>query len=495
MGVKFERNDSFSHVGSFTKVEERMQGKVLYDALFSAKTLGINVALAVLLSFCEFRERPPGIDQGFREVPISSVSTTLDLPVAALSAGLNASLPRKLAEETIKLNRKGERLHLSIEKNRDLKLAYRSGQVYVAVPVKVTAVVEKKVLGMMVSNKEQPLKFSGTVNFSGPFELDENWQPVFDFKWRSLDWERAPIFDILGFRLDLTGTIDKKVKEFGPELNEKINQSISNSVDLRSDIQKAWKKVQDPIKLSVEGDNFYYRMNMSTVKASLSKKKEDTLSLDLQAGFSAEVSQTLSDKTYLNLPARVEIQKKSKPLDLYIDTRLRFEFLNKKARDYTGQSFEIEDREVIIRSAEIYPRAGYVHCEVMFTGDSDGKILLYGIPAVDEDKVFTVDKFGYELTTDDELLQLTDAALHSGFERMIRKVLTVPLLDQLPRIESESMKGIENSNIGDKLDLNLRINDLDLHSLGITEQELQIIWRFEGASQIRLEKGILSKSR
>ena len=136
-----------------------------------------------------------------------------------------------------------------------------------------------------------------------------------------------------------------------------------------------------------------------------------------------------------------------------------------------------------------------MHYEVMFTGDSDGKILLYGIPAVDDDKVFTVDKFGYELTTDDELLQLTDAALHSGFERMIRKVLTVPLLDQLPRIESEVMKGIENSNIGDKLDLNFTINDLDLHSLGITEQELQIIWRFEGASQIQLEKGILSTSR
>jgi hypothetical protein len=476
-----------------------MKGIVLEYVFVFIKTINkwINFVClgAILIYSCEQKERPPGIEYGLREVPVSIISTTIDLPVSALSQGLNNSLSGILAEESIELNKRGEKLFLTIEKNRDIKLAYRAGQLFAAVPVKVSAVVEKKVLGMKISNGDQPLKFSATVNFSGPFDLDENWQPSFDFKLRSLEWERAPIFDILGFRLDLTSTIDRQVKEFGPKLNATINESLDRSIDLTANIQKAWQKMQEPIKLSVEGDNFYFRMNMSSVRASISSQKTDTLSLDVQANFISELTQKLQDRQHSKLPKKQSIEKKTQPLEVYVDTRLSFKFLNKKAAEFVGRAFDIEGREVIIKSTRIFPRDGYVYSEVAFSGDSDGRITLYGIPAVDENRDFTIGQFGYDLSSDDELLKLTDAALHSGFEKMIQEMISVPLLDQLPILESEISKGIKRSKAGEKLSLNLNVNDLDLYDLGITDSDLQMIWKTEGTAEIQLKKGIFSKAR
>jgi hypothetical protein len=441
---------------------------------------------------CGPREKPKGIEPGLRQVPQSNVNLAIKLPISAMEEGINKSLSKDLAKETILLNDRNDKLFLDIKRAGEIKLAYKNNQFYASIPLKVSVVVQKKVLGLLLTNKDQPVVFWANANISGPFDLDQKWNPIYDFAWRSIEWEKPPIFEVLGLKLDLTETIEKQIKKAVPLINKKINLALSQGVRLDDHINNAFNKIQDPIKVKLNDDNFFLHLQVQEIKGSLIKESDDTLGLAIASTSDFSLHEKRPATSKVELPEREEFVMQNEAFTLFIDAPVSFALLNEKAAALTSQRFEFEGNTITLDEADFYSEDGYINCKATFSGDRQGVIHFYGVPALDDKLNVYIEQFGYELLSADDWLALTDATLHRSFEKILEEALSYNLDSQIDQLEQSIIRAVEESPSGDKFDLGISIQDISLHELGLTKEEIQFVVKLTGKAEIILEKGVFS---
>lgn len=467
-----------------------------WKGLVFCKTVRFSISyLAVLVFFmwaCQPKERPEGIAYGFRAVPLSFISADLKLPISALESGINKSLISVLSKEAIQLNGRKDSLYLVIRKSRDIRLAYQNQQIYAAVPVKVSAVIKKKVLGMVLTNKEQPLVFSAVATVSGPFSLDEHWNLNYDFKWRSLEWEQPPVIDIMGFRLDLTELVDKQIEKMIPNLNQKINAAIQQGTNLSAPISKALVNIEKPIELKGQGFSQNLQFDLESIRGTVVNNLKDTLALHIEASTKMTLSPEPQKTKAFQLPVREEVRDNTRTFKLFVEVVQSFEFINEQCKIYEGESFEFEETSIRIESLRVYPQNGYIQCDLSFSGDQQGDVTMYGIPALAEDHTLILDQFGYDFSSESSWARITESAFHSAFEGVLSQALNYSLKDQISTLQQQIPLAVERSRIGGKLNLTLQIDKISLHDLGLTDEQIQFIVRADGLTELQLEQGIFN---
>ena len=451
--------------------------------------------IALVVIGCEPKERPAGIEEGLRSTPSSTVVMDVLLPIQSLESGLNQSLSIALADEAMKINSKGDSLFIQIERTRDIQLAYKNQLIYAAIPIKVRAVMKKTVLGFTISNADQPLVFAATASISGPFDLDEQWKPIYDFAWRSLEWEEPPVFDLMGFRLDLTEIVEGEIQKIIPRMNDKINLAVKSGARLDEHIFNAYQKIQEPVMIRLDGDNHFLDFDIKDLKGSFLSTVNDTLIMKIESKLTVDLSTEESPDETGILPKRKPVSESLSKFDLYVNAVIPFDYINEKAGNYIGESISFEGNNIVIDDLKFYSYQGYIQCDVTFSGDESGVITLYGIPSWENGNEIGIKQFGFDLKSGSDWIALADATLHSTFEKVIQQTLSYSVDNQLSLMELTIIDAVKQSNMGNKLDLNLKIDALSLHDLGITQEAIQLIVQINGKAEIILKEGLFGQSR
>ena len=442
-----------------------------------------------MLIHCSTPERPVGIELGLREVPASSVVMDLNLPVKDLETGINRAVGRELMNGALQLNSRKDSLFLKITRTRQISLAFRNGLLYIAAPIKVSAIMQKKVFGLTVSNVDQPVVFTATARMSSDIQIDDQWDVQFDCRWEGMQWETPPVLDVLGIKLDLTEVIEDQLDEMKPVLESKICSALNEKIDLKQEVYNAYQKIHQPIELlKGTASPIYLYLDIHDIAASLGKYKTDTITMRVASDLSFQVNPESSGSKKKDLPLKKEVTDHKTGISSFVELRLPFNYFNELAEEHiTGQSFEYEGIAASVGQVRFFQRDGYLACEVDVTGDQNGKIVFYGIPDFDEELNFRMKHFTYDLVEGDNLLSLTDATLHSAFEGYLEDLFVFNLSEHLDSFGDMASQGIERTPLGKKIDLSLTLNKLRLHDIGLTDDEVQLIFEAHGNSSILLE--------
>ena len=440
------------------------------------------------LFHCSTPDRPQGLQLGLKEVPQSKIVVDLQLPVKDLETGINRAIGRELMDGAIQLNARKDSLFLRITRTRNISLAFRNGLLYIAAPIKVSAVMKKKVLGMTISNEDQPVIFTATAQMSSNIDITTAWEAQFTCRWEALKWEVPPVLEIMGIRLDLTDVIESQIEDVKPIMEEKICLALNEKIALKPEVEKAYQKIQQPIELLKDAGPAYLSLNIQDLSASLGKYKTDTIVMRVAAGLEIKLTLETNKSSVKSLPARKDVSDHRTGINGYVELKLAYKDLDALAATHvTGQSFEYEGVSSTIGKVRFFQENGFLACEVNVLGDQNGKIVFFGIPSFDEALNFRMKHFRYELVEGDNLMTITDATLHSAFESYLEELIVFNLSEHVGSIGQMASQGIERTPLGQKIDLRLGLNQVRLHDLGMTDDDLQLIFQVDGDASILLQ--------
>lgn len=209
--------------------------------------------------------------------------------------------------------------------------------------------------------------------------------PDFKFKTKTdlKKFETVDPCEITVFSYDATSKLRKEVTDVLKDLEKTIDKEIA-SIDIKSELQEAWKLLAEPS--AIEGYGF---LSLQPKALSLSDIRFENktayvdLNLTVQPTFTTEKPQVKEAK----LPVLSE-HKKAKGFDIELDAIATYDSLSSiMTKAIQGQKVTIKKNEVIFKKLEVHGASNkQLQLKLEFDGKKSGVLYLIGTPAFNAEK-------------------------------------------------------------------------------------------------------------
>jgi hypothetical protein len=433
------------------------------------------------------------------DVPQSYLSLDVNLPVSEIKARLQESLPvRLLDQKPLRLNKdKADSLYLTIDRYGMIDMAYRGGELFIAMPLQVEAVISKKVLGIRMSNAEQPVKFKAIARLSSEVDLSTEWDMLFACRYRGVEWQEEPVFNLLGFEINLSDLIEEQLAANAVKLEEIICRVVDEKIDFARIVDKVFFDIQKPNRIARNPFELYLVARPYDFKGELVKTREDTISMhvEIQSKVGVRTSASKPDTKFVTKPARSIPINKRNSFSVFAEAYIEHqEILEKLNLMLEGREFTYEEYKMNVLLDSVAGRSGRLQLIFRTRGDVNGRLSLTGRPDISEDMQMNFSAFEYELlNVDEDWVSVTDMAVHGALERYIQTLLTVDAFGFFDELDKKAMQGIRKSRLGEKMDVSLRFDEFSPYSVRVSDRGLQVIMEVTGRGALTLRKQIFEK--
>ena len=209
--------------------------------------------------------------------------------------------------------------------------------------------------------------------------------PDFKFKTKTdlKKFETTDPCEITVFSFDATSKLRKEVTGVLKDLEKTIDEEIA-SIDIRSELERAWKLLAEPSEIKGYGFLSLQPKNLSLSDIRFENKTAYVdLNLTVQPTFTTEKPQTKEAK----LPSLSE-HKKAKGFDIELDAIATYDSLSSiMTKAVQGKSVKIKNNEVIFQKLEVHGASNkQLQLKLEFGGKKSGLLYLIGTPAFNSDK-------------------------------------------------------------------------------------------------------------
>lgn len=445
-----------------------------------------------LLGGCFAEKTEQSARVGPMEVPASYLNLTVNFPVEELTDGINNLLPAILMDKGLPLNSKGDTAFVKIIKAGELDLRFRGNHAYASLPIKVKAHIRKKVMGVTFSNEATPLEFNAIAKVKSEMILTKDWDLLLECNWVELDWTDNPNITILGINLDLGKKLDKAIKENQSEISSKLCGEINSKLKFRKTITKVWEDIQKPIRIAQKPTELWLWSVPQSLNAKLLPLKEDKLSIAVELRATLHASPIKSKpKEPQPLPPRSEPLGDTPGMVSFLEMNAPIALVEKLvAEQLVGSEYTFQDYTARILDIKLSSEGQNLKVLAKVTGSIIGKIEISGKPTLTTSGKAQLSDFTYSVELDDEMATATDWALHQFAESYLAQKVSFDASRILNNLDSLAMAGIAKSKIGDKLDLDLDLKNVESYQMYLSEKEIQWIFYVEGKAGIVLKKGL-----
>ena len=214
-----------------------------YSQTLSSMHLRILIAIFLLFCFSSCNETKDStgqekkVENTYVKSSVSELSFPLDFPVSELTILTNKLMPSVLVDEKIKLKKKGDYLKVRIIPIGKAILNAYGNNLDVSLPIKVEALVNKKVVGFDVKNKK-PITFEMRVDLHTQLSIDEDWQLQASCKLQETRWITEPDLKIAGVSINLRNIVDNAISKKQQKIEELICETITKVVPIKKQVSK-----------------------------------------------------------------------------------------------------------------------------------------------------------------------------------------------------------------------------------------------------------------
>ena len=329
----------------------------------------------------------------------SSLTFPLDFPITDLSQVINRSLPPILVEDTLNLKKKGY-ISLKIEPIGKALLASYGNNLDVSIPMKVSAEVEKKVLGIKV---HKPVSLKIRVDMNTKLSIDENWNLNATCRIQKIHWIEPPVIEILGIKVNLQKKVDKKLAEKSNEIEEVVCAALQKIVPLKDQVTKIWAMIGKSHRVGKKPIDIWLTSDPSVFSAYFSKNVKDTLRVIVhtQSDLFITPLSGLAHETH-PMPANSYVKPETEnELDLNVDIFIPFEKMNEVLRSKLDQTaFSYEGASITLTNFQTNTAKERLHLQFDVVGDLEATIDAYAFPTLQEDHSLVIENIEYDITSD-----------------------------------------------------------------------------------------------
>ena len=423
-------------------------------------------------------------------VPASYTNVLIKLPIAELEEGINKILGQQLFDGGFALNKKKDSLFLKINREERIDIEYYQGRLHLTLPLNISSIIKSRLLGVSISNVANPIKFQAKAELSLDLNIDERWDLEFDSRWETITWNEPPNFKVLGLKIDLAELIEKEIQTHKRPLEETINEMLKDQIDLRAAVERLYRSIQKPLKVSATAMPFYFTNEAISLRGDFVKVEiNDTLFFQLEHQSILRMNDAENSHQLLEvLPLRTNPLSRHTHISSFVELRLSFLKIEQVMDSLlVGKELNLEGIAAKVNRVEISPHEGFLKWNVTVEGDINGIISLFVVPIIDEDLVMRFSAFDYELPKMEGWAKITDLAMHRAIEKYVVSQSSYDMSPFLYSLDDRIARGLNKSVLSKKIALDLDLNTFILYSKGMNEDEIQFIFQIEGRSALSIK--------
>jgi hypothetical protein len=431
-------------------------------------------------------------------VPSSFTNVLIKLPISELEEGINKILDQQLFDGGFALNKKKDSLFLKINSKERIDIEYYQGRLHLALPLNISAIIKSRFLGVSISNAANPIKFQAKAELSLGLNIDERWDLEFDSRWETITWNEPPNFKVLGLKIDLAELIEKEIQTHKRPLEKTINEMLKDQIDLRTAVERLYRSIQKPLKISATALPFYFTNEAISLRGDFVKTEiKDTLFFQFEHQSILRINDVqLSPQPLGVLPLRTNPLSDHTQISSFVEFRLSF-LKMEQAMDslLLGQDLNLEGIAGKVIKVEISPYEGFLKWNLTVEGDINGIISLFVVPSIDEDLMIRFSAFDYELPKMEGWAKITDWAMHRAIEKYVVSRSSYDMAPFLYSLDDRIARGLKKSPLSKNIDLALALNKFTPYSKGMNEVEIQFIFQIEGQAALSIKDKLFIKKK
>lgn len=444
----------------------------------------------LLLLGCQRKEKAYEAPAEPLEAPPSYLNFRINFPIHELEAGINEVMPARLMNGPVEL-KNGDTLYMDIQKRGKLLMKMSDNKIVASVPLRISAAIQKKVMGITFSNRDTPLEVAGVVQAEMNVDVDDQWNLNFTCQYKNFNISGSPVMNILGVRINVEKTLQNALEDHSDQLSDVICGALKQTIDFRQILSNIWEDIQKPQRIANK-PRMYLHSRPIALNGTLLTGLEDTLSLQL------EYRTRLSINPVASPPGKtVPLTSKGEPMD-DASALVAYPMMEMSYATITSlMEAQLQDREftyegykVKIKSAKASREGQRLKIALDVDGDMRGTVIVTGKPTIDADRQLIVEDFSYEIDGKDKWLKLTDWAVHQFVEEYLASQLRMDANPFFIGLDKMITDAVSKAPISQKMELWLKFKKIDSYQTRLTEEGLQWVFYVEGASTINLRRGL-----
>jgi hypothetical protein len=459
------------------------------------KILFILPLFACCLAGCDrIKPEPPPATTRDTELllPLSTVNLPVYYHLDSLAATLNGKMKGNFIQQWIKLNDRGDSLYIEIARTSPVLIEWKKEKLAFAFPVSVKGKFIKRVAGIKVQNAT-PVAMEMVLHLATNVLINKDWNLLTQTELQRIVWIKDPFLKIAMVRINLRKIVEQTILSNREALSGKMDQVLHDRLATRTVIEKLWNDIQKPIRINKKGTEVWLKPTAQDLQARLARRGNFIV---LEAELKAYVRTVLETQempaTNSVLPPYKAKKTDSDSLTLYVLAKLPFRTINSLlSKELRNHTFAAKGYSTTIKDLDVYGTEEGIAIRLQLRGDVDGQVYLRGVLAYDTVKaVFFVQKFNFDLDSENSLVNSADWLLHDNMLEIINEKLTIHTqqwIDQLPGLIE---KGVENGRSGDKIDLQVAALDVKPQQIIVTKNDVQVVLKATGQATIGLQQKV-----
>ncbi len=391
------------------------------------------VALSlVLFSGCKTYlkpERPTA--QGASKVfprEVSKMALPIEISIPHLEKEINAVLDGELYRDMSYTNNGGDDLKLRISKIFPIKLRGEGQGIHYELPLRIWVDMRKEFMGFKVS---EDMSLDILVKLHSDLSLNPDWSVQSKTRATSFRFLTAPVLDLGVTQVNLTSYLNEIIQEQLSEWAPSLDEEVRDFVDLRSQVEKAWIELQQPIQLDEDYNTWLY---LNPQKIHLAPVKATKNMLLIETGLETYADIRVGDPSGyqpepMPLPQLIRRPMGGDQFALNVGVGISFEQAEKILRkEFIGYTYKEGKRQVTIIDLEIYGNGDQVVMVFGLAGSVNGEAYMVGTPYYDpETRSMKLDNFDFDVKTSKLALQVADFLVHGPFKKRLQQYTDLPL--------------------------------------------------------------------
>ena len=348
------------------------------------------------------------------ESTTSYINLPVKIKVQDIENKLNLSLNGLIYEDT---NIEEDDISIKVWKQMPIKLKSVNGKIQVLLPLKaeVQYRIGTEALGIKMYDIRK-YTFNGTVTLLSDIALT-NWQMRTKTEFQSLDFKESPTVMVAGKNIPITYIIKPAISLFRKDIEKSLDESISKSMDFKSNVLNALEKVATPFEMDAIYESWLriVPIELYTTEAVLHKDL-----VNLEMGLKCNIQTYIGKKPATVFDKNAIVLKPVKKMPSSTTANIAAVSTYKDAsrvltKNFAGQEFGSGGKKVIVKNVEIWHKDKKLIIALTMEGSIKGQIYLSGFPQYNAqtNEIF-FDQLDYVLDTKSKLAR-TANWLASGF--------------------------------------------------------------------------------
>ena len=348
------------------------------------------------------------------ESTTSYINLPIKIKVQDIENKVNQSLNGLIYEDS---NIEDDDISMKVWKQMPIKLKNLNGKIQVLLPLK--AEVEYRIGTEAMGIKMYDIRkytFNGTVTLLSDIALT-NWKMRTNTKFQSLDFKESPTVVVAGKNIPITYIIKPAISFFRSDIEKSVDESISKSMDFKSNVLDALEKVATPFEMDPIYESWLriVPIELYTTEALLQK---DVVNLEM--GLKCNIQTYIGKKPTTVFDKNAIVLKPVKKMPSSTTANIAAVSTYKDAsrivtKNFAGQEFGSGNKKVIVKNVEIWHKDKKLIIALTMSGAINGQIYLSGFPQYNAqtNEIF-FDQLDYVLDTKSKLAR-TANWLASGY--------------------------------------------------------------------------------